>query len=90
MVGPLHVLPLYQTLGARLRHRVPPLGTRTSSCFCSETDLDSLLEDERAGLEALVELLHHLGDQLVVLQLLPALHDPHDTRLGEGVRGEGG
>ena len=43
--------------------------------------LDPLLDDEGAGLEPLVELLHHLGDELVVVQLLPALHDPHDARL---------
>ena len=29
--------------------------------------LDSLLDDEGTGLEPLVELLHHLSDELVVV-----------------------
>ena len=38
--------------------------------------LDSLLDDEGTGLEPLVELLHHLSDELVVVQLFPTLHNP--------------
>ena len=71
VVGPLHVLPLYQAL-----QRDDQEGARDQGLH-----LDPLLDDEGAGLEPLVELLDHLGDQLVVVQLLPALHDPHDARL---------
>ena len=38
--------------------------------------LNSLLDDEGTGLEPLVELLHHLSDELVVVQLFSALHNP--------------
>merc|ERR1719234_1758069 len=43
--------------------------------------LDPLLDDKGAWLEPLVQLFHHLGDQLIVLQLLPALHDSHNASL---------
>ena len=39
------------------------------------------LDGHRAWLEPLLHLLHQLGHQLVVLQLLPHLHDPDDVRL---------
>ena len=47
--------------------------------FLSKVDqrhLNPLLDDEGTGLEPLVELLHHLSDELVVVQLLPTLHNP--------------
>ena len=61
MVGSLHVFPLDQTL---LKIRIVSFEKKYS---ISTVYLYSLLDDERTGLEPLVELLHNFRHELVVV-----------------------
>jgi len=45
--------------------------------------LDALFDEERRRIEARREVAGDFHDERVVIQRLPALHDPHDHRLDE-------
>ena len=47
--------------------------------FSFNQSLDSFVYDNGRRLETFIQLLHNLCDKLIVIELFPGLHDPHDA-----------